>query len=163
MPTAAFFRRGTTVVYFCPTIASKAAPAVAELTAGTDLTETDDMADMAGFSFTNSPIQTPTMSSTFNSSIPGEDQTEDSTLTFYEPKTGTDTNIAVLAKGTAGFIVIFYRGIAGASPAAADKCEVWPVVSSGPSRQYGMDATAAKWMTTLTPSSPPNTNATVAA
>jgi hypothetical protein len=163
MPTAAFFRRGITQVVFCPTIGIKATPTMAELTAGTNLTATGNVADMAGFSFTNSPIDTPDMSSVFNSKIPGEDQTEDSTMTFYEPKTGTDASIVTLAKGTAGFIVIFYRGFVGASHAVADKCEVWPVVSTGPARQYGMDATAAKWMTTLTPSSPPSTNAAVIA
>lgn len=160
MPTGAFLRKGVTKFYFCPTIAAIAAPTVAELTAGTRLT---NIADMAGFSFTNQPIDTPDMDSTFTSKIPGEDQSEDSSFTFYEPKTGTDTNMTVLAKGTAGFIVIFYRGTAGASPAAADKCEVWPVTSSGPARLYTMSAEAAKWQTMLPASSPPSTNATVAA
>ena len=160
MAANAFFRRGTTKVWFCPTVAAPAAPTVAELTAGTRLA---NIADMTGFSFTNQPIGIPDMDSVFTPSIPGEDTTEDSTFTFYEPKTGTDATFATLAKGVVGFVVIFYRGIAGATPVAAEKCEVWPVVSSGPRRLYGMDAAAARWSVTLTPSDPPNTGAAVAA
>ena len=163
MPINAFFRRGTTKVYWAPTIAIKATPTVAEITAGTDLGAGGQIADMTGFSFTNSPITTPSLDTVFDASIPGVDAAEDSTLTFYEPKTGTDANMALLAKGTAGYVVIFYRGTAGSTPAAADKCEVWPVVSSGPRRVYGMDASAARWSVTLTPSAPPATNAAVIA
>jgi hypothetical protein len=133
------------------------------MTAGTNLTSGGAIADLSGFSFTNSPITTPSLDTVFDSSIPGVDAAEDSVVTFYEPKTGTDANYALLAKGTAGFVVIFYRGLAGATPAAADKCEVWPVTSSGPRRLYGMDATAAKWSVTLSPSAPPSTNAAVIA
>jgi hypothetical protein len=157
MPTAAFYRRGVTRFFFCPTI-TKAAPTVAQVTAGTELV---DLADVAGFTFTNQPITTPTMDSTFDSSIPGPDTSDESSVTWYEPKTGTDTNVATLAKGTAGYIVIFYRGTAGASPAIGDKCEVWPIVSAGPNRQYTMGAEAAKMMATLTPSATPNINATL--
>lgn len=163
MPTGAYYRKGITKVYFSPTIATKATPTVAEMTASTSLSAGGNLADMAGFSFKNTPIPTPDMDSTFTSTIPGDDTSDDSSLTFYEPKTGTDTNYATLAKGTAGYIVIFYRGIAGASPAVAEKCEVWPIVSAGPARQYGSDAVAAKWMCTLTPSAPPSTTAAVIA
>lgn len=161
MPANAFFRRGTTKVWFCPTVASTSlVPTVAEITAGTKLV---NIADMSGFSFSNNPITTPDMDSVFDSQIPGVDAAEDSVLTFYEPKTGTDALFATLAKGVTGYIVIFYRGIAGANPAIADKCEVWPIVSSGPRRMYGMDASAARWSVTLSPAAPPNVNVTLAA
>jgi hypothetical protein len=157
MPANAFFRRGTTKVWFAPTVAG-ASPTAAEVNAGTRLV---NIADMSGFSFANNPITTPDLDTVFDSQIPGVDAAEDSVITFYEPKTGTDALFTTLAKGVSGFIVIFYRGIAGASPAAADKCELWPVVSSGPRRMYGMDASAARWSVTLSPSAPPNVNATL--
>jgi hypothetical protein len=155
---ARFFRRGTTKIFWVPTIASKAAPTAAEVNAGQALTPT--MADIAGFSFANSPIPTPDMDTTFTSTIPGEDTSDDSTITFYEPTT-TNTLFSTLAKGTSGYVVIFYAGIAGASPAASDKAEVWPVTSTGPRREYSMGNDPARWMVGFTPSATPALTATL--
>jgi len=163
MPVGAYYRKGITKVYFALTIATNATPTVAEMAAATNLSTGGMLADMAGFSFKNTPIATPDMNNTFTSSIPGDDTSDDSSLTFYEPLTGTDAFITALAKGATGKIVIFYRGIAGAAPAVTEKCEVWPVVSAGPARQYGSDAVAAKWMCSLTPSAAPSTTAAVIA
>lgn len=154
-----FFRRGITKVYEVPAIADPAAPTAIELGAGDDIS--DDIADIAGFSFQNSPIATPKLSTTFTTSIPGEDTTEDPTLTFYEKRTGNPLQ-ATMAKGTATHIVIFYRGLAGAIPAAADDCEVWPVQSTGPSREYSMGNDPARWMAKFTATDPPEFDATVA-
>jgi len=156
---ARFFRRGRTKVWFAPTIASAALiPTAAEVNAGTNLTPS--IADIAGFAFTNSPIATPDLASTFTATIPGEDTAEDSTLTFYEDTT-TNTLQTTLAKGVSGYIVIFFAGIAGASPAAGDKAEVWPVQSTGPRREYSMGNDPARWAVGLTPSAPPNFSATL--
>lgn len=155
-----FFRRGTTKIWWCPVVVTESAPKVTETTAGTQIV---NVADMTGFTYSNSPIATPDLDDTFDSQIPGVDAAEDSVLTIYEPKTGTDTIITTLAKGTTGFALIFYRGIAGAAPAIGDKCETWPVTSTGPARIYGMDAVGARWRTTLTANSRPNINATMVA
>lgn len=157
--TVPFFRRGTTRVYVVPTIASAAlVPTSAEVLAGDEIT--DDIAGMDGFSFENSPIQIPTMGSTFTGSIPGEDTADNPQLTFYELLTG-NTLQDTLAKGTITHLVIFYAGTAGASPAAADEAEVWKVVSTGPSREYTLDNQPARWMARTTPAREPNFSATL--
>jgi hypothetical protein len=156
---ARFFRRGTTKVYWVPTIASPAlVPAVAEVTAGTNITT--EIAAMEGFTFSNSPIPTPDLATTFTTTIPGEDTADNPRITFYEDKT-TNTTQTTLAKGTEGYLVIFYSGIAGATPAAADKAEVWKVISTGPSREYTVGNDPARWMANFTPTKQPNFSATL--
>lgn len=147
-----FFRRGITKIYQVPTIASPTLLTVAEVTAGDDLS--DLINDIEGFSFTNSPIPTPKLSTTFTTSIPGEDTTDDSMLKFYEKKT-TNPTFAALEKGTITFIVIFYKGLAGAAPAIADVCDVWPVQSTGGNREYSMGNDPALWNCGFTPTDPP--------
>ncbi len=156
---ARFFRRGRTRVYWVPTIASATlVPTTAEVTAGTNLTPS--IAGMEGFSFQNSPIPTPDLASTFTTNIPGEDTADNPQLTFYED-TATNTLQTTVAKGTEGYIAIFYAGTAGASPAAADKAEVWKVISTGPTREYTVGNDPARWMARFTPSAPSNFSATL--
>lgn len=156
---AKFFRRGKTRVYWVPTVAAATLiPTTAEVTAGTRLDAS--VADLSGFAFTNSPIPVPDMSSTFTGNIPGEDTAADTTLTFYEDTT-TNTLQTTLAKGAAGYICIFFAGIAGANPAIGDKCEVWPVQSTGPTREYSTGNDPARWSAGLAITAPPNFSATL--
>lgn len=164
MATNKFFRRGITKVFFVPTIAAPVdSPSVAEVTAGADLSP--DVAELSGFTFENQPISTPNLSETFVTTIPGEDQSEASSLTFYEKQgPGADNPLrALLAKGTTGYIVIFYAGIAGATPATGDPCEVWPTITTGAARIYDTGNEAAKWRCNFTPTATPATDAVVAA
>lgn len=147
-----FLRRGVTKVFFVPTIASPAAPTATEVNAGTNLTAT--VADIAGFTYTNQAIATPDLGDNFDAKVPGVDSTQDSTLHIYEKRT-TNTGRTTLAKGTAGYFVILFAGTAGATPAAADKCDVWPVISAGTPRDYSMTE-AAKWHVALTVTGRPN-------
>jgi hypothetical protein len=156
---ARFFRRGRTKVYWVPTIAAATLiPTAAEVLAGTNMTAS--IAGMEGFSFQNSPIPTPDLSTTFTLNIPGEDTADNPQLTFYED-TVTNTLQTTLAKGTEGYPVIFYAGTAGASPAAADKAEVWKTISTGPAREYTVGNDPARWMARFTPSAAPNFSATL--
>jgi hypothetical protein len=120
---ARYFRRGRSKVRFLPTVASLDAPTTAEITAGTDLT--GSISEMAGFEFSNSPITTPDLSTTFTTQIPGEDTTSTSTLTFYDDDTATTIRTA-LAKGTQGYILLQPYGTT-----TAKRAEVWPVTTTG--------------------------------
>jgi hypothetical protein len=139
---ARFMRKGKSKVYWVLTISNKSAPSTAEITAGTALQAS--IAEINGFTFQNNPIDVPDMGSAFVSKIMGEDTVEDSNIVFYEDDTATTIPTA-LAKGTAGHIVIFYKGTAGASPAASDKCEVWPVTVSSQARLYTTGNEAAQY------------------
>lgn len=130
-----FLRKGTTRFYWVPTIAAATKiPTAAEVTAGTRLDE--QLHGVNGFSYETQFIDAPNFLSSITPKELGEDQLADSTLSFYELKSGTDTIRAVFVKGTTGFIVIFYAGTAGATPAAADKADVWPVTVGSRTRAY---------------------------
>ncbi|HEY1180248.1 MAG TPA: hypothetical protein VGF17_29170, partial [Phytomonospora sp.] len=101
------FRRGTTVFYACPAIAAPlTGPTRAELTAGTKLA---GIAAIGGFSISNSPVATPDLDSRFTTSVPGEDTAADSSLTFWDDDTDTESR-DVLAKDTSLFIVYMPYG-----------------------------------------------------
>lgn len=118
-----YFRRGKSKIRFLPAIANQSAPSSGEMTAGTDLTPS--IADVGGFGYSNSPIATPDLASTFTTSIPGEDTTDDSSITFYDDDTSSAVR-TLLAKGVTGFIVRMPYG-----QIATRRAEVWPVTSTG--------------------------------
>lgn len=141
---ARFMRKGITKVRFVPTIVAIAAATTAEITAGTDLTA--QTAELNGFEFSNSPIDVPDMSSAFVSKVAGEDTVADSSIVFYEDLTTNPIRTA-LAKGTNGYIVIYYGGQvgAGAVPAATSKYEAWPIQVASNARRYTAGNEAAQY------------------
>lgn len=157
-----YMRKGTTRFYFVPTIASATlVPTVSEITAGTRLDA--QISAVNGFEFQNNPIQTPDMASTFTSQIPGEDSAADSNIEFYELTNGTDTIHDLLDKGLVGYIVIFFKGTTGASPAIADKVDTWPAIIASNSRMYTADNEAAKYRVNFSLTAPPGFDLAIAA
>lgn len=162
MPAARFMRRGITKFWFVPTItAGTHIPTAAEVNAGVNVTL--QVSEVNGFNFANSPITTPNMNDRFTPQITGEDTAADSNLTLYQLRGGTDTVYAALPKDTAGYMVIFYNGIAGATPAAADKCDVWPATISSRSKMYSAGNEAATYQVVFSITDPPAEDASVAA
>lgn len=153
MPVARFMRKGITKIYLVPTITNTAAPTTAQITAGTNLTP--QVAEVSGFTFTNNPISTPDMDTAYVSQIAGEDSGEASSITFYELRGGTDTINAALTKGLNAYICIYYAGIAGATPAASDKLEVWPISVSSNARIYSAGNEAAQYRVAFAITGPP--------
>lgn len=156
-----FMRKGTAKVWWVPTIADTVTlvPTAAEVNGGTELTAS--IAAINGFSFSNSPIDTPDMGESFVSKIPGEDTVENSSIEFYEKKT-TEVIRASQSKDSAGYVVIFARGIAGATPAAADECDVWPATIGSNSRMYSAGNEAAKFNVVYTLTGAPAEDVAVA-
>jgi len=150
-----FNRKGTTKIYFLPTIAATTLiPTNTEITAGTDYTAQINAVD--GFSLENTPIETPDMASTFVSKIGGDDSAADSSLTFYEDSTADDIETE-LAKGTAGYVVIFSKG----KTEGAKGMDVFPVVVVSNSKAYTADNEAAKITVQFTITARPVFNQTV--
>ncbi len=148
-----FSQKGTAKFFFVPTIASTAAPTAVEVNAGTELT--GQLAEVNGFEFKNEPIPTPTMATSFDAQVPGQDTVDASSLGFWEDKTTNPIKTA-LPKGTSGYVVIFFKGTAGASPAAADKAEVWPVTVSSVHRRYTAGNEAAMYTVDFAMTAPPS-------
>jgi hypothetical protein len=150
-----FNRKGTTRIYYVPTIAATTLiPTAAEIDAGTDYTAQINAID--GWSLENTPIETPDMASTFVSKIGGDDSAADSSLTFYEDST-TDTIETDLAKGTSGYIVIFSKG----KTAGAKGMDVYPITVVSNSKAYTTDNEAAKITVQFTITQRPVFNQTV--
>lgn len=120
---ARYFRRGVSKILFLPSMANKAAPTAGEISAGTDLTGA--ISDIGGFTYTNSPIDTPDLASTYTTTIPGEDTTDTPQLTFYDDNASIAIRTA-LAKGVTGFLL---REPLGAG--TGKRAETWPVTSTG--------------------------------
>lgn len=145
MPATRYLRRGVTRFYFVPTIAaSTKIPTAAEVAAGTRLDE--QLHEVNGFAFANESIDAPNFKDRFTPQAPGEDVAEDSSMGLYQLKGGTDTIRAALPKDTAGYIVIFSEGVAGATPAIADKADTWPVIVASSTKQYTADNELARYM-----------------
>lgn len=156
-----FMRKGITRFYWVPTIAdADLIPTAAEVTAGTNLTP--QIAEVNGFNFTNNPINTPDMASAFVGKVPGEDTTDNSDITFYEDKVTNPIKTAQ-AKGNSGYVVIFYAGIAGATPAIGDKADVWPAIVASNSRMYTADNETAKYRVVYALTAQPGEEVTIAA
>lgn len=155
-----YFRRGTTKIYYAPSIANLDAPTVAELAAGTELG--CEVADIAGFAFKNSPIDVPDMCSTFVKNIPGEDKADASSMTFYEDDASNPIK-SLLAKAVEGFVVFFPYGVTGGSPAAGDDCEVWPISVASNTREWKAGNEAAKFMVEFTITDVPDQDAEMVA
>lgn len=152
---ARYTRRGKSKILFLPTIANNAAPTRAEITAGTALTP--QVAEVNGFSFSNSPIQTPDLENTFTSQIGGEDTAADSSLTFYDDDAAATIRTA-LAKGTAGKILLLPYG-----DVATKRAEVWPTTTTSVADEWSAGNDPARFTVQFSITSPPERNAVVPA
>lgn len=162
-----YIRRGTSKMYFVPTIADIDAPTLTELDVAIELS--CELAELSGFSFSNSPIDTPDMCAEFVSKIPGEDTAEDSSMTFWEHNADDENPIRdALVKGTTGYVVMFPYGVTGDDagdpvPDVGDAAEVWPVSVASSTREWSAGNDAARYVVEFTITSPPDTDATVVA
>lgn len=150
---ARYFRRtdGQSLWAFVPSIANLAAPSTAEVNAGSNITIR--IAGVTGFEYKNNPIKTPDMSSSFVSSIIGEDEATDSALMFYDDTTSTAL-WTLMAKGAVGFILVNEY-----AKTVSSKTRVWPVTSTGPVPQYDMGAEAAQFTVGYAVTARPNLDA----
>jgi len=149
---ARYFRRGKSKIKWAPSVAGSS-PTRPEITAGVDLSP--NVADIAGFQLQNNPIETPDLSTGFNSQIDGPDTVEDSSLTFYDDDTSTTVR-TTLAKGVSGYVLLMPYG-----DVAAKRCEVWQVKSTGFNDQWTLDAAAAQAQAGFAVLSTPNQNGTI--
>jgi hypothetical protein len=163
---AIFFRRGKSAAIFALTVASPAAPTVAEITAGTDLSKA--IAQLAGFETNPNIINQAVMAYDTEIQISGPRQSPGPSMTLIEGdgvSGGDETSYAAaltaLAEGTSGYLILSPRK---ASPlTATTKCEVWPVTVGAVNRDWSLDAQAARYTVNLVMSSQPTKNAVVAA
>ncbi|MFH8745751.1 hypothetical protein ACH4GK_00610 [Streptomyces rimosus] len=139
MQVKKYSRRGVTRVLWLEKVADEGnVPTRPELTAGTELTNAISSID--GRTLANQPIETPDLGSTFESSIPGSDKADDSSLGFYEDKV-SDTIEQLLTKDATGWVVFLRKGdLPGNRP-----MDAFPVRIGSRSPNYSTDNEAAKF------------------
>lgn len=162
---ARYFRRGTSKMYYVPVVEDVDEPTLSELESAIELS--CELSELSGFTFSNSPIDTPDMCAEFVSKIPGEDTAEDSSITFYEHNAAEDNPIRdALVKGVLGYVVFFPYGVTGDDggdpvPDTGDAAEVWPISVASSSREWSAGNDAARYVVEFTITSPPSTDAVV--
>lgn len=136
-----FISPGNTKCLFVPSggIASGTmAPSATELSAGTVKDLTGELSDWSGWTISSSSVQVPDLVSDFVPTIPGRSQAEESSLSFYASKDGSDAR-TVFTRDQSGFIVF-----ADGALTAAAKVDVFPVrVTSVSIQRASVDGSAA--------------------
>jgi hypothetical protein len=150
---------GRTNVYWVTTIASIAAPTVAEITAGVALTNFVAKDGVAVNTSTNN-VDSATIAETFDSQIVGSwgGSVE---LTLFRDD-AADTAWTTCVYGTNGYIVIDRFRAAGVLPAATEKVEVWPAEMHQPVPQNSAANTQQRFVEMFAVTAQPNLKAVVA-
>lgn len=152
-----FIRRGVSEILFSPTLpADLQNPTRAELDAAESLT--DEVADVAGFQLENQSVATPDLGSTFETSIPGTDQAQNSSLTLYEDEDG-DEYETMLPKGQTGVIYLLRKG----DKPGSNSLDVFPVRVASKSSPFTTGNDAARFVVAFSITAEPALDRTVPA
>lgn len=145
---------------FAATVASVAAPTVANITAAVNLTP---FLISLNASSRGNTVPTPAFNTLFETSIPGTVQASFD-ADFYRDDT-TDTAWTTLPRSTDGFFIVsrFGGGGTNAAPIAADVVEVWPVMVVSRTSANMASNTVQTFTVSCSVPVEPNENAVVAA
>ncbi len=138
-----FLRRGISKILWSPDLNDPKYPSRREITNAFGLT--DAVSDIEGWALENDAIETPDMGSTFNSSIPGNDKAENSSLTFYEDRF-SDAIEQQLPKGAKGYVILLRKGDLPGSRSV----DVFPVQVATRAATYSTGNEAAKFKVDFT-------------
>ena len=149
--------------YWAPTLASQAAPTVAELTtSGKLLSPAIKRGGVEGFTVSAGTEDAADIDTRWPINVSGLYDVPDMAITFLENTTALSTEETILALFTleaSGFIVISRNGLA----VATKKVEVWPVVITSKSAANRAVNEAAATKVSFSFAAPPTIPATVAA
>ncbi|MET8677073.1 hypothetical protein ABZW18_05595 [Streptomyces sp. NPDC004647] len=151
-----FLRRGISKIYWLKQISDPKWPSRKEISEPNRFDLTNAVSDIEGWALENDPIETPDMGSTFNSSIPGNDKAENSSLTFYEDR-HSDEIEQRLPKGAKGYVVLLRKGDLPGSRSV----DVFPVQVATRAATYSTGNEAAKFKVDFTIIDEPSLDAVV--
>ena len=151
-----FLRRGISKIYWLKKVNNPERPTRSEISEPNRFDLTKAVSDIEGWALENEPIETPDMGSTFNSSIPGNDKAESSSLTFYEDRFSDDIE-QELPKGAKGCVVFLRKGDIPGSRSV----DVFPVQVATRAATYSTGNEAAKFQVTFTITEEPSLDAPV--
>lgn len=117
---------GNVQLWFVTTIADPAAPDATEVTAGVKLGPVVRADGIENFSPTSNRVDTTSIESTFETSVPGRTGYGDTALVLKK-QSGSDTVYDALdTANTEGFLVMRFGVAAGTAATAAQKVDVYP-------------------------------------
>lgn len=147
---ARFYRRGISKIYW-KAGTDTAPPSVDTVigVGGVDLS--DDIAEIAGFTLTSSTIPTPDLGSRYTKTIPGEDTTPDSSLTFYDTDASSNAIRDALTKDAIGYVALLPYG-----NATGKRAEVWTVQVTGVNDQWTVGTDPARFVVSFAVLEVPN-------
>jgi hypothetical protein len=138
------------------------APTVAELAAGTDITDQLTADGLVGFQPDTAEVDTTSLASDFDTKRPGRSNYSGTMLRFK--KQVADTVYDTYVKNTETHVVIRRDGSVNTEAfAASDEVEVYPVVAGETSNMDPEPNTVQRWEMPVMVSAKPNLRATVAA
>jgi hypothetical protein len=120
---------GMTRVYYVPTIANNAAPTVAELNAGTNITSTLTAAGIEGFEASPGEVDNTALSSTFDTKLPGVSSYSGTRLILKKQASGDTVYTLLTTFNTAGYIVIRRNVLQATAWATSQTPQVYPIVT----------------------------------
>ncbi|MEU0839483.1 hypothetical protein ABZ370_08430 [Streptomyces sp. NPDC005962] len=138
-----FLRRGISKILWSKDLNDPKYPSRREIASAFGLT--DAVSDIEGWALENDPIETPDMGSSFNSSIPGNDKAENSSLTFYEDR-HSDEIEQQLPKAAKGYVILLRKGDLPGSRSV----DVFPVQVATRAATYSTGNEAAKFKVDFT-------------
>lgn len=154
-----YSRKGKAAIKFAATLTDSTFPYAAtraEITGATDILA--QLAEIGGMQYTNQPIDTPDMATSFDTQIPGADTTDPPTFTFYDTDEEAPAIRTALAKGATGYLLVFPQG-----DIEDRRMEIWPVVSTGVNDEWQAGNEPARFVATTVVTAPPTQNAVVPA
>lgn len=154
---------GKVKVALVTTITTISTPTVAELAAGTDVTNLLTADGLVGFQPDTAEVDTTSLQSTFDTKKPGRTNYSGTMLRFKK-QGGSDTVYAAWTKDTSGYVVIRRDGSAATDAfASSDEVEVYPFTAGETSNLDPEPNTVQRWELPVMIDSEPNLRATVAA
>lgn len=105
-----------------PTISNQAAPTLAEVNAGKNVSF--QTASVTGFDTSVASLDVPRLGTNFTSNMPGRETANASSMTFYLSQTGPSDDVrsvAQLLQNATGYLLIFNEGIV-----TGGMMDVWP-------------------------------------
>jgi hypothetical protein len=150
---------GRTNVYWVVSIANKNAPTVAEITAGTNLTNFVTK-DGVAVNITTNNVDNATIAETFDAESVGSWGSGLEITMFRDNSVDTAWNLCVY--GTTGFVVIDRFRASGTLPSIGNKVEVYPAQMHTPAMQNSAANTNKRFVEKFAVTSTPAMSATVA-
>lgn len=119
---AVYITPGRSKVFWMLTLSTPSGPGATQINAGVELTSA--LRGIPSIPRTGNLADATDLSSTFEKRVRGTVGGDAMTFALNR-NTSTETAYAAMVEGTAGYVVVFRKGTAGATPAIGDKADVY--------------------------------------